>query len=160
MSTVGVNTNGLRCMHALFCEECRLEPDGTSTLVSLFTRLSTPQLPLSRPLCFVCFLEREVEPGGRTGPESIDVTLRILSPFGVTVHTSSREAPFVPHVPGKTRCGLSIPVSRMIFDEYGDYAFELYVGEEYLHAETLTIKPDKAWGVEIQRPPPPGGWNS
>ena len=130
---------GVRCLHVLFCESCQIEPDGTTTLVSLFTRLTTRRLPPSRPLCYACFLECAASQG--EGPvQGVAITLRILSPLGVTLHTSTRQAPFVPHARGRGRCGLTIPISGLSFDAYGDYAFELYVGEERVHTEVLTFR--------------------
>jgi|RifCSP13_3_1023840.scaffolds.fasta_scaffold143041_2 hypothetical protein len=136
--------NGVRCLHALVCEAARLEPDGTTTLVSLFTRITTARLPLTRRLCYACFLELDLAQPDRLGRETVEIGLRIHSPLGAMLHNSGRQARFVSHAFEAMRCCLTIPVDELSFSDYGDYVFELYLDDEFLHREVLTVKPDRA----------------
>ena len=136
----------VKCLNSLFCQRCIIEANGGMTLQSIHSStLIVAQFPVKIPLCFVFFLELDVNRYEQSGLKELEIRVLINAPWGLTISDTRPEAPFKQISPEKAICNITIPFGVIDFFQAGEYAFEVFVNNKLLHTAILSL-------TEAQKP--------
>jgi hypothetical protein len=137
--------NLVKCLHSLFAKDCRVEPDGLMSLISIYSSVSPPQMPANIPLCFVCFLELDLEKYKETQLMELETRVLINAPWGPNISDTRTNAPFIQISEKTARSAVSIPFGKVQFYEYGEYEVQVFINDRLIHTTHFNIiEPENA----------------
>ena len=129
----------IRCLNTLFCKELRVEDDGLMTIASIYSGFSRRDLPANIQLCFVSFLELSFDNIDEIIKQEFNARVIINAPWGLTIGDSKQKIPFRQISDSLARSTLAIQFGEVVFTEFGQYAFDVFVNDEHLCTATLDI---------------------
>ena len=135
-----MSDNFVKCIYSLFCKHCEIEADGLITLHSIHSgNLTVAEFPIKIPLCFVFFLELDLNRYKQSDEKGINVRIIVNSPWGQTIGEMRPATPFVEVSPDKAVCNVSVPYGETMFWQAGEYTFEVFVNNSLLRTTTLNL---------------------
>ena len=135
-----MNDYPVKCLHSLFCKDCIVEADGRMTLYSIYSEyITVTGFPITIPLCFVIFLELDLEKNNQSTDKELNIRFLVQSPWGPTVGDLRPETPFKQVSPEKAICNVTMTLGDVEFRQAGKYDFEVFLGFHVIYTTTLNL---------------------
>jgi len=129
----------VQCLNSIFSQDCRIEPNGQLSIISIYSRIIVPDIPATIPLCFTCFFELSLEKYKQSDVKELEVRILVNAPWGANFSDIRRNLPFTQISDKTARSNFAIPFGKMDFLDYGKYEFQVFINNRLIHTNFLEI---------------------
>ena len=130
----------VKCLNSLFAQNCRTEPNGQISIISIYNSIVTPTMPLTIPLCFICFLELSLENYQKSDIKDLEIRILVNQPWGTNISDMRAKPHFVQRSDEVAISHHVTDFGNVEFFEFGKYEFQVFLNKvSLLHTNFLEI---------------------